>query len=287
MRINGSRVDDIKKEREEYLAKNARDQEEYDRREAQYDVDAARVEADIQDAIEKIFSKYNLLDMTCNVECWDEKTARVRISVNEYFREEHAFRWQYNATVSPKTGQVERETNSWSGLDATQPQHIAELRQAVDAMEELNGLDWRTLTDVGGRYPKRADYFRTGENDFMRNPEYEKESKEREFDRQIRDAQLGEIVGDDHKWIIIKDWLTPKDSRDYQRRGEYAVRILRETPSQYEVEAVWVGRDRPVEEIHQIIENKINSPYQQKYRLRKSSVEPRLDENGELAIFDI
>ena len=72
--------------------------------------------------------------------------------------DEQALNWQWNVTLSDE-GEIEKDSGSWSGLSATTPEQIDNLKESVRIIEILNNLDWGKILNV--ELPRYKDYVKT------------------------------------------------------------------------------------------------------------------------------
>ena len=112
----------------------------------------------------------------------------VKVASNEHnVHDTHkALSWDWSATIIRETGEVVRESGSWSGLQATTSEQLASLRASVEALEILNSIDWDYL--LGVQLPDMLDYFKTT------TPDYNIGSKLKE---ELRHAEIAECIGQD------------------------------------------------------------------------------------------
>lgn len=82
----------------------------------------------------------------------------VRINNGSNPHDEQALNWSWNATMTGDGG-IKKESGSWSGLSATTPEQIANLKESVRVIEILNNLDWNELLTV--ELPNFDDYVKT------------------------------------------------------------------------------------------------------------------------------
>lgn len=127
---------------------------------------------------------------------------------------------QYGGRLTEKgTEAAERETTSWSGLNATTADHIALLRQSVNALEALQSItDDDILSIVNERMPTYTDYV-TQEV----NPKPDPVS--------VNKLRLESLVGEDA-------YVGGSNARTSYFLGDYATyyKILRDTGKQFSVE---------------------------------------------------
>lgn len=268
MKILAGRREDILRRKADYEARleeyNKKSKEQSDRfRKAEQDV-LEPVRSEVLDRL----SKYSALSFDVRAKRnWSSRGRgegiEVRVECDEHrkFEDDSALSWDYTVSLNAD-GEVTSETGSWSGLKATTKEQLTSLRQTVDALEELNNMDWKSLLDK--TMPDYKDYY---------DPDLRKPDRE-DFEEELKAADLEELVGQ-NKFIEVE----PFESSGY--RGPIYLKLIRETPSQYEV---MIAPQYVVDEGRLAEFNESHSKYTQ--RVRKSSVKPKI-RNGETHIVDI
>lgn len=172
----------------------------------------------------------------------------VRYAENKQFDKGVALSWNYNASLDPKTGEIKTESGSWSGLNVTTPEAVQNLKNSVENIEVLTSADWKSLLDVA--MPEYEDYMK----DVPNFPEKEN------FDDELFDADIEETLesGEFVKGI-------PNSGKAY--RGQVYYRILKETPTQVEVEEVHES---------QIDDYIANNKEGYVYRIKKSNLKDKI-----------
>ena len=218
MKITCNRADELRKKRDEYEAGRAVRQEEYDKQERAWNQARYEVEQGVKSIIEQYLSEVKIgLDIDVKPG-WGLRQRGLEASVShgEYSdRDTAALRWTYKVELD-KDGNVEASTSSWSGLDAVDEAHINDLKESVKAIEILSGIDWKSVLDVA--LPEWKEYVT------MENPRQEKHE---DYDTQILEAELDELVGTD---TLVKFKEDPYATRF--RRPGYAF-ITKSTPKFY------------------------------------------------------
>lgn len=186
MRITSSKKDEILKRKAEYEQKEA----EYRRKENEYYRSRQeREENALKPAVDAIRAKMDEFDLLHIDVTGDRRWGgfQIRVQCDEYNRNEDAtsLRWNYQATGDSDTGEVKKETGSWSGLQAVTELQIQSLKQSVAALEYLQSFDWeKYLTqDVSKLY------------EGLERPRYEDRPQGEDFDAELKAAELEEIVG--------------------------------------------------------------------------------------------
>ena len=86
---------------------------------------------------------------------------RVRIdNGDDPYKEGQALSWKVDVNLD-SDGNVKFDTSSWSGLNATDESHIADLRRTVEILDTIQHMDWKFILDRVG--PKWEDYVKTPE----------------------------------------------------------------------------------------------------------------------------
>lgn len=75
-------------------------------------------------------------------------------------KEGQALSWRVDVELD-SNGDVQFDTSSWSGLNAIDERHIADLRQTVEILDTIQHMDWKSILDKV--VPKWEDYVKTPE----------------------------------------------------------------------------------------------------------------------------
>ena len=146
------------------------------------------------------------------------QTAEIRVDYgeNRVSDESLPLKWRWSFKVNSR-GQTSRESSSWSGLNATTSDHIAQLRQSVNALEALSNLDDERLVKLAFQNAPAYDEYVTQKVDMLDETEYVYKKL---------DALAGEDVflAGDERWY-----------------GEYYYKIVKDTGKQYAVEIWYLG----------------------------------------------
>lgn len=252
MKITCSKKDEILKRKAEYDAKLAEykqaEEESWDKFMTAQD----NVTSPIAHQIEGMLARFPALHFDVDVRIYSRRRIEVRIDCNErqVSSKDSALSWDWRATIDDD-GEVVKSSNSWSGLNACTPAHLEQLRQTVDALVLLNGIDWAVVLNVN--VPSWKDF-----KVLATPPE-----KLEDFDRELVEAELEEILGQ-NKVIKCYNW----EASGY--RGQYVwLQLVSETPSMYnaKVQGNWYdpGSDN--------FKRQFNN-YDYTQRVRKTTVRP-------------
>lgn len=183
------------------------------------DAVAAYVRAQIVGATSEQFA--NDLRVFVDVDKWaseNYQTAEIRVDYGELRVSDESLplKWSWRFKVDSK-GRTSRESSSWSGLNATTSDHIAQLRQSVNALEALSNLDDERLVKLAFQNAPAYDEYVTQKVDRLDETEYVYKKL---------DALAGEDVflAGDEKWY-----------------GAYYYKIVKDTGKQYTVETWYLG----------------------------------------------
>lgn len=211
-------ADEIRADKQAWLDRKARNKEKSDQMWAKYREDERAILLPIKNTIESILSKFNLLSFDVRVEFNYGSLAEVRVRCNEdkKFSEDSALSWDYSALFNPKTGEVKKESGSWSGLKATTSAQLDSLRQTVEALEALNSVNYSELLNV-----KALNY-----DDY--SYEQEDETPEYDYDTELASQQIRELIGKG-KAIRIKNF-----NGDRRGASDLFLVPLKETPKKIE-----------------------------------------------------
>lgn len=218
MKITASKRDDILKQKEEYDADRAR-------RKKLHDDDMSKYHGAVWDEFEAVKSKiveelkqFNLdIRVDVNYARIGRKGVRVYIADEDNkFSPDKSLSWSYRCEIDEQTGEVEKESSSWSGLQAVTETQLNHLKEVVKCLEHINQMDWKTLLDV--ELPKYRDY--------VTHPDPAYTDKDvPDYNRMLKEAEIEEVIGQD---ILVS-------GTSLNGRGKAYYLILKETPKQYEV----------------------------------------------------
>lgn len=213
MKITCTKRDDILKRKSEYEADRASRQSKYDAQYRKYlEEDRRREEKIRNDIIEAIGE--TSLDLTVDVSGRFEHKYEIRVSdEDDKFNEDKALSWDWKVYLD-KTGDVKKESSSWSGMNAVTAKNLSNLKEIVRVLEILNNIDFKMILEEI-RPPRYQDY--VTEN----NPKYETAP---DFDRELMEADIEDCIG-------TRKGILGTGSKFY--RGNVYHFIQRETPSSY------------------------------------------------------
>lgn len=188
MKITANRRDEILKRKSEYEADKAQRQSKYDEQYSKWDNARHDLFDSIKSKIDAELTKFDKLEFETVVRDsrYGGEGLEFRLTCNENikFSETSALSWSYNAYVT-RSGEVAKETSSWSGLQATTSEQIDSLRQTLAALEYLNSIDWATMLNV-----KTPDY-----DEYIEGLDPTYETAPEDFDKLLQEADVEDIIG--------------------------------------------------------------------------------------------
>lgn len=216
MKIYAGRFDDIKNRRAKYEEDKADWQARRDIKYKEYRTKWRELFEPIKDTVLSIFNELPTLDADVNVGKVYGDAIEVRISVNEsqVHDENSALSWNFKVVFDEKTGELVKESGSWSGLNATTDANIASLEETLTAVKRLNQMNWAEILNIAG--PDRDDY--KVDKDYEELPE---DFGEQELAAYIDEAiETGNILaGKSHGYFIISQ--TEKQITGYEVDMKY------------------------------------------------------------------
>lgn len=158
MKITCSRLSDLIEKRDQLI--NQRQQNDaiaQDENKKYWDA-IQSVLAPVQEYIDQQLSKFNLIQFDVDLDYADYSGMVKCVITNENrkFDDATALAWTMRISVDIKTGEVKKESNSWSGLKSCTVAQVEYLKQCVGAIEFINNLDWFKL--LNRQYPNYDDY---------------------------------------------------------------------------------------------------------------------------------
>lgn len=189
MKITSSRLDDLRRAKSEYETDLANKQAQYEGQKKSYHKATADYEADIADSVMSHLSGIKInLDIEVNLRYHNFSIRVSHGEIND--RDTASLRWNYTVEFNPFTNEIEKETNSWSGLQATTVDQVDDLKESVKAIEILVNMNWDNIVaSAMSQSPKLEDYIT------MNNPQYDEHE---DYDSQILEEQLKPLIGSDN-----------------------------------------------------------------------------------------
>lgn len=150
------------------------------------------------------------------------QTAEIRVDYGELRVSDESLplKWRWSFKVN-SDGKTLRESGSWSGLNATTPEHIAQLEQSVTALKALSDLDDERLVKLVFQNAPAYDEYVTQQVDRLDETEYDYK-------------KLDALAGEDVFLASDKNWY-----------GEYYYKIVKDTGKQYTVEQWYLAYPKP------------------------------------------
>lgn len=144
--------DDILRRKQAWENLENKSREEYDQYENARDSVFEAIQAIVKD-------KIGSTSLSLNIRASKNRGGTsVHVDNGDSPHDEQALNWQWNVTLSDE-GEIEKDSGSWSGLSATTPEQIDNLKESVRIIEILNNLDWGKILNV--ELPRYKDYVKT------------------------------------------------------------------------------------------------------------------------------
>lgn len=186
--INASHLDEIRQRKAEY-------QKEYDAWSARHEEsrrNLRKAEHDAlqptKDAVIEALSRFiEPLKLDINVDFnwlaradYDNENYPIKIDIrsNQNHDEKLALSWDYEVTLD-NNGEVEAETNSWSGMSATTKDQISSLKLTAECLDVLANMNWKSL--LRASKPRIFDYYDKDDKE-PSNPVTAEDEKQAVFD---------------------------------------------------------------------------------------------------------
>lgn len=201
------------------------------KKDAQYNLwrkDYLAIANSVKEQVEDALSAFTTLNLEVNVDSsWRGDALQVSIGSNQHnVHDEHkALSWDWKAYVDSKTGELKKESGSWSGLNAVTAEQIESLKQSAACLEVINSLDWEAMLNV--ELPKYESYFT--DDDYEKDPDDGRNFKQELLEADVEDAMNAGL------------WIKGHGYRWYNSSADVYYKVLKETPSQYEVIEAWAS----------------------------------------------
>lgn len=210
--VVGSNREEILKRRQLYDdMKDRREDEEYE-----WKLASKQTLDEIAKSIRHMIGPVDIgLDIDVDTNMHDNLSITISNARNPHVKNQ-ALTWSWTTELSSE-GEIIKKSGSWSGLDATTPKELANLRETVKVLEIINNLDWDSILHT--KLPKYEDYVKTD----VPEPE--------DFDRELLISDINDIVGTDRG---IKGYGYYK----YKPNDYVIYRITDQSDTQYRVREI-------------------------------------------------
>lgn len=224
MKIVASKRDDIIRRRDEYDAKAAERQAKYDEQYKRYKTDEKAVYDEVEAEVLANIPNADALRIRVNVSrAIFEGGLEVHIYSNEFGGDDNvALKWDWKIYLS-KLGEMKKESNSWSGLNACTAEQLQSLQMTLDALKAINEMPWESI--LSKTLPEYNDYITDSPANRSARPNFEQELIEADIEEAIENGSW--IKGHGYKW--------------YRKSATVYYKVLKATPKQYEVDEVYEG----------------------------------------------
>lgn len=262
MKIYSSRLDDLRRERDEWDAETDRRNAIHGEELKKYRKAEAEIIAPVEYKISSALKKFTALDFEINGETAGGYRGsrglefRIRCNESRVHDENSALSWNWSVSINGE-GEVVKNSGSWSGLNATTEENMKSLRQSVEALEYLNSLNWSELIDVAT--PEYSDYI----------SDLGPRGSRPNFEQQIKEAEIAEYVGKD---VMLFGYSMPEYESRWNRSTKTWFILLGETPKQYKVGEISAYQAQYLFEQGKTIDEIIESAKRYSSRYRKDRI---------------
>lgn len=142
-------------------------------------------------------------------------------------RESKSLLWSYEVQLT-ESGEIRKESNSWSGFQAVTSEQIDDLMNSANLLKAIVEFDWApVLEEAKKTQPKYRNY--VGVRDPNNDPDY----KDPGYDKMIKEAEIDEAINSG-KWI--------KGPESWGEAAWYF--IISQTPKFYDVAKITLNNIR-------------------------------------------
>lgn len=201
---------EIDQQAQKYNAERNAKKNEYDVQMGNYRRVVMDIEDNVRSNLEQVLPYSDLIDIKVSRDYnWSSGAPylSVKISYDLNKTKNQSLAWSYSVGLD-LDGNVKKESNSWSGLNAVTQEQLDDLEKSIEILKKLNIIDWESIlkTDV----PSVKDYVTT------------KTLPEKDFTFEQFNADLEDFVGQDV--IFISKYLNSENF--YGSRYGYIIKRL-------------------------------------------------------------
>lgn len=234
--VYATKADDLRKEMSDYDSTTTSLQQKYNKQSDEYSERIKLEKALIEREVRQAIGETSTMDITIRIgqELFvnsdrDDTDWTVSINVNNSSKwdKDVALSWNYDVKLDDQ-GNVVKETGSWSGLRATTPAQIEDLKESVRLIEIINNIDWKSI--LHRTAIRWGDYVDEDNLTAL----HDRQKTRPDFEKQIAEAEVADYVGTD-TWIKLSG--SPSSSYGYGNKPYWAM-IKKETPARYVIDLV-------------------------------------------------
>ena len=201
---------EIDQQAQKYNAERDIKKNEYDAQMDNYRRIVHNIEDNVRSNLEQVLPYSDLIDIRVLRDYnWRSDTPYISVNISYDLNKtkNQSLAWSYSVGLD-LDGNVKKESNSWSGLNAVTQEQLDDLEKSIEILKKLNIIDWESIvkTDV----PSVGDYVTT------------KTLPEKDFTFEQFNADLEDFVGQDV--IFISKYL--KSENYYGSRYGYIIKRL-------------------------------------------------------------
>lgn len=198
-------------------------QKEYDKAKADYETqedeyNAARADSEmfLEEKVKSLIGR-SFLNLRISATAYGGRYG-VRSYEVQVNNDSGALRWDWRVRLGEE-GKVEKDSGSWSGLQAISDEDMDQLEESVRILRKLNSIDWKPILDkMEDIRPKYDDYVTLKDPSRMERPN---------FGSQLKQAAIEDAIGEK---ILVQG----KGNETGGREGSFYI-IHKQTPKQTSV----------------------------------------------------
>lgn len=195
-RIVARSADEIRRARDDWEAKSAANTESYNRSNKRYSDAVRGATGVLVGRVKDMLGEYaNGLTINVNRSFGEGYELIIQNDELKLHDPGQALTWRYDVSVDDD-GNIKKESSSWSGLNATTPESLADLNHTVQVLTAINNIDWTPI--VKAVPPKFADY-----KEDAPYPDVSTRNRP-DFESELLAASLEEVEGNPNKAIYAK-----------------------------------------------------------------------------------
>ena len=148
-KITAATRDELLKSRQEYDAESKKYQDQKDEGLERWEDTLHEQKTALEKQISDVIGSTSL-ELRIKVDPWggigeDNWAVYVEANENNKFSETVALSWHWSAKIDGRSGEVVKDSGSWSGLKAITPEQISDLEESVRIIKILNNMDWKAI----------------------------------------------------------------------------------------------------------------------------------------------
>ena len=201
---------EIDQQAQKYNVERDAKKNEYDAQMGNYRRVVMDIEDNVRSNLEQVLPYSDLIDIKVSRNYnWRSDTPYISVNISYDLNKtkNQSLAWSYSVGLD-LDGNVKKESNSWSGLNAVTQEQLDDLEKSIEILKKLNIIDWESILKT--YVPSVKDYVTT------------KTLPEKDFTFEQFNADLEDFVGQDV--IFISKYLNSENF--YGSRYGYIIKRL-------------------------------------------------------------